>query len=338
MTEIPEATAAPTKKKSSKLWLVILLVLVALNVVVVMFYKPGKPEIEVASNSLIFDVVDGDIVEKPWFSIPFIGDVYLTNSLVSTILTYIVIIWLAIVVRKQTKDGQLQSHGIVLLLEFVISALCNMGDSAVEPKYRKKIYPYFMGIFFYVLISNLTKLLPIYETIGFAVPVAHEGFLAERWGSNFMAITGTLAGEGQQGYRLISWLRGGPTDLNFTLAVAIMAVVFIQIVGVQARGIGYFNKFINIQALIKKPGMGIIDFIVGILELVAEIAKVASFGFRLFGNMFAGMVLLLFIGFMVPWVASSVMMLYEVFVGILQAFIFGMLTTVFMGMAVSSSE
>ena len=84
--------------------------------------------------------------------------------------------------------------------------------------------------------------------------------------------------------------------------------------------------------------MGFIDFFVGILELITEFAKIASFGFRLFGNMFAGMVLLMFLGYVVPYVVNGGIMLYEVFVGVLQAFIFGILTTVFMGMAVSGEH
>ena len=105
-----------------------------------------------------------------------------------------------------------------------------------------------------------------------------------------------------------------------------------------SRGFDYFSKFINIKAIIKNPKMGFIDFFIGILEAVAEVAKIASFGFRLFGNMFAGMILLLFLGYMVPWVVSSFIMLYELFVGLLQAFVFGMLTIVFMGMAVKTEE
>jgi F-type H+-transporting ATPase subunit a len=126
--------------------------------------------------------------------------------------------------------------------------------------------------------------------------------------------------------------------LNFTLALALVTVVMIQVMGVQAHGIGYFNKFINIRAMRENPKSGLIQVFVGILELIGEIAKIASFGFRLFGNMFAGMVLLSFLGYMVPWLVNAFIMLYEAFVGILQAFIFAMLAAVFMSMAVRSEH
>ena len=313
-------------------WSIVLFV--ALNFLLVSFYKPAKPEISVAAESLIFDVQDGIIEEKPWFTIPGLGAVYLTNSLMAIPIAFIVIILMAIAVQRETRDGELTTHGVSALVECLMSLLGGMADSSVEEKDRKYVYPWFFGIFIYVAVINLTKLLPIFETIGFAVPVAEGGFLANTWGKNFIAISGNAASEGQLGYRLVSFLRGGPTELNCTLAIALCAVIGIQIIGVQVKGLGYFNRFINIHALKHNKQTGFVDFIVGILELVAEFAKIASFGFRLFGNMFAGMVLVMFLGFIVPWVAGSVMMLYEVFVGILQAFIFGMLTAVFAGMAV----
>lgn len=339
MTEIAEVSAIPVKKaKKSKSWLFILAGLIVINVIAVMFYKPISPRVSVPSESLVFDASSGEIVAEPWFTLPFFGPVYLTNSLLAVAVVYILILLLALEVHRQTKDGQLQSHGIVLGLECLISMLTNMADCAVDKKWRKTVYKYYLGIFLYVLITNLSKLLPFYETFGFVVPVAEHGYLADKWTSWFYAIKNQAAVAGETGYELISFLRGASTDLNFTLSLAVFAVIAIQVVGVQAKGIGYFNKYFNFRALIKNPKMGFIDFLIGILELFAEMAKILSFGFRLFGNMFAGMVLLMFLGFVIPYVVSSGIMLYEIFVGILQAFIFGILTTVFMGMAVAPSE
>ena len=339
MTEISrDRNIQVPKEKNSKRWLLALLILVVLNILVVRRFKPVEPEINIASESLLFHVTDGEIISDPWFSIPLIGNVYLTNTIPAIAIVFIVLLIIAFAVHRQTKDGQLKTHGIVLMLETTISALTNMIESTVEEKWRDRIYPFFITIFLYVLIANLTKLLPFFETIGFAYPTSVNGFQTEKWTSWFYAIQNTPADAGDQGYRLISMFRGAPTDLNFTLAIALFTVVLIQVFGVEAHGIGYFNKFVNIRAMVKNPKTGIVQVFVGLLELIGEIAKIASFGFRLFGNMFAGMVLLMFLGFVIPYVVSSGIMLYEIFVGILQAFIFGILTTVFMGMAVAPSE
>ncbi len=310
--------------------------LIALNFILVKLFKPIEPKIRIASESLLFHLENGEVVSDPWFSLPIVGNVYLTSGITATMLVILTLLAIAFAVNRQTSKGQLQSHGIVLILEMLFSGLFSMADNAVEEKWRKKIYPFFITVFLYVLIANLIKLVPIFETIGIIFPVEHGGYIAQQWAKGLYALTGPEAAAGTQGYEMIGFFRGASTDLNFTLAVAIMAVVMIQIYGVQAHGAGYFNKFLNIRALIKNPKTGFLDFFVGILEGISEVAKIASFGFRLFGNMFAGMVLILFLGYMVPWVLGSFLMLYEVFVGILQAFIFGMLTTVFMSMAVQS--
>jgi F-type H+-transporting ATPase subunit a len=99
------------------------------------------------------------------------------------------------------------------------------------------------------------------------------------------------------------------------------------------QGLRYLTKFFNVTTLFKKPFFGAIDFAVGLLELVSEFSKILSFTFRLFGNMFAGMVLLFLISSMLPWFFPSLVMTFEFFIGLIQAFVFGMLTMVFMSQA-----
>jgi F-type H+-transporting ATPase subunit a len=134
------------------------------------------------------------------------------------------------------------------------------------------------------------------------------------------------------------------------VSLAIVSVVMIQVIGVQALGGSYFTKFINVPAakrlgeMFKKPGLGgplnimmpFIDIFVGILEIVAEFSKILSFAFRLFGNIFAGAVLLFVIGSIVPVFAQTIFLLLELGVGAIQAFVFGILTMVFMSMATHS--
>jgi F-type H+-transporting ATPase subunit a len=132
---------------------------------------------------------------------------------------------------------------------------------------------------------------------------------------------------------LVPYLRGSATDLNFTLALAISAVVFIQVIGVWALGPGYFGKFFQIGKLVSGGIFGIIDFAVGFLELILEFAKILSFAFRLFGNIFAGVLLLSFLGALLPVVLPPGLYLFEVFFGTIQAYVFFLLATVFMNMA-----
>ncbi|MFW6195057.1 MAG: F0F1 ATP synthase subunit A [Chloroflexota bacterium] len=121
---------------------------------------------------------------------------------------------------------------------------------------------------------------------------------------------------------LVPYFRGPSTDVNTTLAIAIVAMVAVQIWGFRGLGLSYGGKFINLK-------QGPIFFAVGLLEIVSEISRVISFTFRLFGNMFAGEVLLVAMAFLFPLVGIIPFLGLELFVGLIQAFIFAMLTLVF---------
>jgi len=105
--------------------------------------------------------------------------------------------------------------------------------------------------------------------------------------------------------------------------------------GVRAHGIDYFSKFWNTKTIFSRPFFGLLDWAVGLLELISEISKILSFAFRLFGNIFAGSVMLFVIGSLVPVVAQSIFLGLEFFVGAIQAVVFGMLTMTFMAQATS---
>jgi F-type H+-transporting ATPase subunit a len=131
------------------------------------------------------------------------------------------------------------------------------------------------------------------------------------------------------------FVRAAATDLNLTLGLGLFAFVAIQVFGTQALGIGYFTKFINLPALgdVARKPMGAMDFIVGLLEIISEAAKIVSFGFRLFGNIFAGQVLLFVMSFLVATLLPAIFYGLEMFVGFIQAFVFAMLLLVFSAIA-----
>jgi len=131
---------------------------------------------------------------------------------------------------------------------------------------------------------------------------------------------------------LVPYLRGASTDINTTLAIAIVAMISVQIWGFRRLGLkGYGGKFI-INPIKKGP----ISTFVGILEAFGELTRTISFTFRLFGNMFAGEILLIAMAFLLPLIGIIPFMGLELFVGVIQAFIFSMLTLVFGVMAVAS--
>jgi F-type H+-transporting ATPase subunit a len=130
---------------------------------------------------------------------------------------------------------------------------------------------------------------------------------------------------GKQAGILVPYLRGSSTDLNTTLAVAIFAMVTVQIWGIRALGARtYAGKF-----FVNPMKHGPIMAFVGVLEAFAEIARTISFTFRLFGNMFAGEVLLIAMGFLLPLIGMLPFLGLELFVGLIQAFVFAMLALVF---------
>lgn len=137
--------------------------------------------------------------------------------------------------------------------------------------------------------------------------------------------------EGKQLGVLVPYFRSMNTDINSPLSIAVMAMIFIEFWGITTLGVfKYAGKFFNVSSPIA--------FFVGILEFIAEIARVISFTFRLFGNMLAGEILLLVMTFLVPFVVAVPFYGLETFVGIIQAFVFAMLTLVFGVLAVSSHD
>ena len=106
-----------------------------------------------------------------------------------------------------------------------------------------------------------------------------------------------------------------------------------QVFGIAAHKMGHVTKFLNFRALVTKPVWGAMDFAVGILELISEFAKILSFTFRLFGNIFAGQLLLFILGSLISFIIPTGLYLFEIFVGLIQAYVFAMLTLVFMSQA-----
>ncbi len=274
--------------------------------------------------------------ETPTFVLPILGPFYWTNTLTAMIIADILLILLALTVRRVVNKGELVPKGITGVIEAILEIIHNMTESNAG-KWTKIIFPFFAAITLLVLVINWMELIPGVDSIGILEPAkeGQEGFPIRQVLPGVSTVykpTGAEAETAGEKYVLVPYVRVNSTDLNFTIALALISVIATQVVGMRSLGAGYLNKFFNVRTLFSRPAFGLIDFAVGLLEIVSEFSKILSFSFRLFGNIFAGSVLLFVMGALLPVIQSGFLML-EFFVGMIQAIVFGLLTMIFMSQA-----
>lgn len=250
-----------------------------------------------------------------------------TNTMNAMVLADLILLLIALLVRRAVASGEMVPKGLAGVIEALLEFIHNLTESTAG-KWTKTIFPFFATIFFLVLVVNWTELIPGVDSIGLIEHAKEGGHAVKHFTEGLATITHE---EGE--YVLVPYVRVLSTDLNFTVALALISVISTQVIGVMALGPKYFTKYINVKGIFSRPIFGVIDFGVGLLELISEVSKILSFSFRLFGNIFAGSVLLFVIGTLVPVFAQSMFLLLELFVGLIQALVFGMLTMVFMAQA-----
>ncbi|MBK7449004.1 MAG: F0F1 ATP synthase subunit A [Anaerolineales bacterium] len=289
-------------------------------------YAPVRPEITVAAEKLIEEPLTENFLG-------FAGPLYLVNTLPTLAVTIVLLVVIAFATNRslvKSQKSDLVPSGIGNAMEAILEMLYDLTESSAGAKWAKAIFPWFATIMIYVLFANLLKLVPGFESVGVIHHAHGEGHAIAEMSGSWARI---LPGEGE--YILAPFFRGISVDLNFTLTLAVISFVMIQVIGVRSQGMGYFSKFFNTKRMFKVPFFGAMDFLVGLLEIISEFAKILSFTFRLFGNMFAGVVLVAVVASLLGNVSilSAMIMMFELFVGLIQAFVFGMLTMVFMAMA-----
>jgi F-type H+-transporting ATPase subunit a len=262
---------------------------------------------------------EATLFAEPVFNI---GNFTVTNSLINSWAVVVIVILLSLAIKKRVKriPGRLQGFA-----ETILEGALNLADSVTGDRRKsKKIFPIAFGIFIFVILNNWLGLLPGIGSIGFI--------------------------ETHQGHSMfIPWFRGATADLNTTLALAIVTVIGANVFGVLMVGFwSHFNKFINLKAFLeipkkfkKDPTIAFVNPIkafVGLIEIVGEVAKVASLSFRLFGNIFAGEVLLSAMAVIFAFGLPIPFMFLEVIVGLIQALIFAMLTLVYFTIASEAEE
>ncbi len=248
--------------------------------------------------------------------IAHIGSFEITNALFTSWIAVFIIIIISLSIKlKLSKVPRKFQNFFEIILEGALS-LCDQVTG--NRKISTKVFPLVISIFFFVLINNWIGILPFG---GFGLIESHGGESA-----------------------FIPFIRSGTADINTTLALGVISVIGANLFGIISIGLWKtFNKYVNLISLgqiftkIKKEPtilvVAPISFFVGILELIGEFAKVASLSFRLFGNVFAGEVLLLSMSAILAYGLPIPFLFLEIFVGLIQAFIFAVLVVVYFTIA-----
>lgn len=222
----------------------------------------------------------------------------ITNTLIMSFIVIGLLMLLTYSVRKSLKliPGRLQTL-IELLFTWILDY---MSETLEDKKLARKLFPLIVTIFLFIFTANVIEFTPGIGSVGYTD--AHGEFAP--------------------------LLRSMNTDLNVTLALTLISFFVIEILGIATLGfLKYGKKFVNFSS--------VLGFLVGIMELFSEISRLVSFSFRLFGNIFAGEVMILVIQHFVPMVLPVPIMAFEVFVGFMQATIFALLTLFFIKIAVA---
>lgn len=229
----------------------------------------------------------------------------ITSTLLTVWLSMALLILLAFIVKGKLKmvPGRLQNF-----IEILIGGVFDYIAGVLESKsLALRFFPLIMTIFLFILTMNWVGLLPGVDSIGIYKESESHGEVVSK---------------------LIPFFHPPATDLNITIGFAIVAFLAIELAGVTLLGIfKYGGKFINFRSPLA--------FVIGLIELLSELARLISFSFRLFGNIFAGKTLLMVVMFLAtPYLLPVPLIAYEVFVGFIQAFIFAILTLFFIKIAV----
>lgn len=218
-----------------------------------------------------------------------LGFFSVTNAFLDTLLVDTLLIGLIVAFNKKISliPGFLQN-----ILEMLIQTFYELTES-VAGKNASKIFPYFMSFFIFILVANWTGLIPGISSVGF-----------------------------YENHKLTPLFRAATSDLNVTLALALVSAVATHIMSITTIGIKqYIGRFVSLNP---------IYMFVGFLEIVSEITKVVSLSFRLFGNIFAGEIVLVTVSTIFAFLFPLPFLMLEVIVGLIQALVFGMLTMAFM--------
>jgi F-type H+-transporting ATPase subunit a len=328
----------PKKRFGVKRWIILTLIAVGIYAAFIgpSILKPVSPVVILAAESTGLHI----------------GSFQITNSMLATLLTDVLLLIVAIGTFRFVKSGKMVPSGFYNAFEAIFEFLWNSVEGSAG-KWAKRIFPIPATIFLIIFVANMIKLMPGFESIGrieqsptgsgyAPVKLFQIGSLEVMTVDKGQPVTVTQTNEGTSvestgenctACAIVPFFRGSATDLNFPLALAIITVILTQVYGAWAIGPGYFSKYFQVKQLVSGGIFGMINFAVGLLEAILEFAKILSFTFRLFGNIFAGALLLSIIGALVAVALPPFLYGFEVFFGTIQAYVFFLLATVFISSA-----
>jgi F-type H+-transporting ATPase subunit a len=224
-----------------------------------------------------------------------IGSFPVTNTVIDTLFVDAIILGIVLYIHKK--------HSVVptffqTIIELIMEQFYSLTESTAG-KYTMQIFPFVMSFFLFILVANYSELIPVITSI-----YIHKG------------------------NDMIPLMRSASSDLNLTLALALISVVTTHAMGIRATGFKtYLHRFFSAKPL---------ELYSGLLELISEFTKLISFSFRLFGNIFVGGIMLSSITAFFAYVLPVAVLFDELFVGFIQAAIFALLTMAFMSIFTTS--
>jgi len=314
------------------------------------------------------------------------GPLSISNTLLASWITIIVVVALSFAATRKMRIIPRRLQG---LFETALEMLLNFVESVAGHKNGRRFFPVIATIFIFVIFNAYLALLPVYgpgiyvqekeeavcAVAGTVTEIVEADTKVEKGeviarvdtGSGIVEITAPMTGNIEHPLSMGDTvtadeavtsivtkpplIRSASTDINMTLALAIMAVFFIEFWGLTGRGFRhYISEYVNLGELFRGIKLlfkgkiadaimacvtGVINAIIGGLEAISHMTRMISFAFRLFGNMTAGEVLVLSATFLIPWIMAIPFYGLELLIGFIQALIFAGLTLVFASVAVA---
>lgn len=333
--------------KNPRLWIAIIAFLaagIALKILVPFSAAAVRASVAIAPEILFFIGGKGGFPISP--------------TLITLLIVFVILVVFAFL---STRNMKLVPGGLQNVMEVMMEQLVNLFTGIAGPMWPK-FFTIAASIFFLVLVSNFVGLIPGAGSIGvirvgeetrtqvvngqvcfedeethtcepsgifavadapaFLTPISLEHLSMEARGEKY----------DEEG-ALVPFLRAPSSDINMALALALVSVIMTQVYGMQKQGLRYWTRFFSFGRLLKGDiAMGILDVFVGLVEFISELGKIISFTFRLFGNIFAGEIILLIMAFLFLMLPFP-FYFFEFFVAFIQAFVFAVLTMAFMRIA-----